>query len=950
MLPGFTKATEVKMAVEDSRDHQIGDSPDGRENIEPSPGREPAERPEKASRLMDTRGMDTTPVTREFQAGLPAGAAEEACETDSSALSGMPVGPRMVFPEPDPDFPKLPHVRYTGFLAEGGMGRLFRAFHLGLSMPVVVKVLKPEVASPAMMAQFIEEARIAARIRHAHVVRVLDCGIAEGRHFIVMEYVEGESSTDLVEREGPLPWQRAAHIIRCVARGLSVLHQAQITHCDIKPSNILLGADGAVVLADFGLARRNLEGEGPLRPRTLLGTLQYMAPEQVRTPGHADVSSDIYSLGASFFQLLSGDTPFTGPVLKILQALLTDKVPPCLETTHPEIPPPLCDLVNRMIDPNPSLRPRSAAAVEQELDRILAECIASGATPRPGAARDTLPRRVVDFGFLGYGSTADLFGEGIPRLYLDVGNCLGAGVIDQHHLHAFLGSTTSLVRRHPEFVRATLTPGKAPPEAYTILLHQQPDLDCVGAAFLAAAILCDGDLPEGSEVLSHYTDRVDAGYAGMVPENPFSLYTAYLYVSHRLGLRSWRRREDCWSRIVEQGLELVEYALRESVEQGISLWEVDAFGCPGLFGPTDRKEVLDDRRRYEDKLADPERKARVTRLSLPALFGDRREADALMIRHVQDPKDPDRCIFFKDWARSDTVRSVGGFTFLSIYETLSPSRGRAILSVKPESGLMLRGLGDVLDFHETGTRLRREGRDTRLEGSQRPGYTNADPWYDGRSHVFTIVDSPREGTVLTADEVEALALDYSAHCGGLGPRSTPIGSDHPAVPIGEDSLRWYSFVARQWRREMGDPPGAVVPSILFWASPEKEEWVKENLILPLKARLPASVSPDAVRLFTTSAELSGPVLAETARWIEGCGVFVPVLDASFLYRENCLWAFQSALIRDPHGEKGIVRPLFTGENDLPRWCSGLRRGGDTPAEALRKLLEGLPQRIQAEGS
>ncbi|MBP7866063.1 MAG: protein kinase [Acidobacteria bacterium] len=891
---------------------------------------------------MDTRGMDTTPVTGFHFDDAPEGAPPGAPSPEASAAAFSAEAPNPVFPEPDPEFPPLPNVRYNGFLAEGGMGRLFRAFHLGLSMPVAVKVLKPEVASPAMLEQFIEEARIAARIRHAHVVRVLDCGISQGRPFIVMEYVEGESSADLVEREGPLPWQRAAHIVRCVARGLSVLHQAQITHCDIKPSNILLGKDGSVVLADFGLARRNLGGEGPLKPRTLLGTLQYMAPEQVRNPGHADVSSDLYSLGASFFHLLSGDTPFTGSILKVLQALMTDQAPPRLESLKPGIPLALCELTHRMIDVNPSHRPASAAAVEQELDQVLARCAAPRAAQRSGAARGGLPRRAVDFAFLGYGSSADPCGDGIPRLYLDVGNSLGPGVIDQHHLLAYMGSTTSLLRQHPEFVRATLNPGAVPPEVYTILVHQQPDLDCVCAAFLAVGLLCDGELPEGAEVLSHYTDRVDAGYSGTIPENPFSLYTAYVYLSHRLSLRAWRCPEDGWSRRLAEGLELVGYALRESLRAGVSLWEVDAFGCPGLFSEVDRKEVRRDRDRYERKLADPECRARMSRLALPALFGSSREIDALMIRRVQGASDPDRCIFFKDWARSDTRRTETGFTFLSVYEPLSPTRGRAILSVKPESGLILRGLGEALDRSESELRRSREGRDPRLDSAPRQGYSNADPWYDGRAHVYTIVDAPREGTVLSADEVEARVLEFSAHS-AIGPRAALPGPDQPTAAVTGESVRWYTFLARQWRWEMGEPPGDAVPSVLVWTVPDGEAWARENLVLPLRARLPAAAGPEAVRLFAASEPLGGPLLAELARWIERCRVFLPVLDASFLSREDCLWAFQSALTRDPRGEKGIVRPLFAEGTDLPRWCSELRRGTAIPAASPPALIEGIVQ-------
>lgn len=861
-------------------------------------------------------------------------------EEPGETLSGSPVA----FPQADEEFPELPHIRYTGFLAEGGMGRVFRAFHLGLSMPVVVKVLKPEVTSSFVMERFIEEARLAARIRHANVVRVMDSGISNGRHFIVMEYVEGESAAALVRREGPLPWQRAAHIIRCVARGLEVLHQAQIFHCDVKPSNILLGVDGSIVLADFGLARRRMDIDEAAQPGTIFGTPHYMAPEQVRDPGFADAATDVYSLGATLFHLLAGDPPYQGSVLEIARSLLNAERPPALQNLRGRLPESLFDLLGRTLDPSPRMRPTGTGVIERELDAILSRGAPIPSRPSTGAGALRLARRALRFDFTGYGRTADLFGPGIPRLHLDVGNNLGTGIVDQHHLEAYLGSSAALVRRHPEFVRETVDSLPAPPEEYTLVLHQHPDLDCLCSAYLAVCLLCDGELPEGAEALTHYADRVDAGYPGLSADNPFTLYAAHLYLSHRNGKYTWRRPEDCWRRNLEAGLELVEYVLQTAVSEGLSLWEVDAFDCPGHFGADDRKEVLKDRERYLQKLEDPACRARILRVTLPALFGDPREADALLIRGVQGLSDPDRCIFFKDWARTDRERSSGGgMTLLSVYETLSERRGRAIVSVKPDSGLTLRGLGWALDRGESAARRAREGTDTRYQAPARPGYENADPWYDGRGHTFTIVDSPRDGTALTADEVEAALLDFSAHSTRIVDQMKRRPAFGPEARASGDTLKWYSFLARQWRREIGDAPGAVIPRVLFCAAPETEAWVREHALEPLRSALSGTTAAERVRLFAPAVDLTGPTLAEMARWIEGCAAFVPVLNEAFLSSEGSLWALQNALVRDPRGEKGIVRPLMTEGTTLPRWCAGLRDVATPPPEALEPLLAVLRQ-------
>jgi hypothetical protein len=222
-----------------------------------------------------------------------------------------------------------------------------------------------------------------------------------------------------------------------------------------------------------------------------------------------------------------------------------------------------------------------------------------------------------DFQFENYGATkAPQNGTG--HLYLDVGGNLGEGVIDHHQLIAYTGSATSLVLDHPELVQAAIDPSSA---SLTIHLHREPDFDCLCAAFLAQKLVGCGKFPKGSGYLGKYADMVDQGCLGVTQSNPFSLYAALAVLHQRLGPRTWRSQSDCWSAIVRRGLEVVSHVLEKSAAGGLSLPEVDAFDCPGIFGPVDRKWVGDDLARYEAKISSPAAVPRIGVFKFPDQFG-----------------------------------------------------------------------------------------------------------------------------------------------------------------------------------------------------------------------------------------------------------------------------------------------------------------------------------------
>jgi hypothetical protein len=407
----------------------------------------------------------------------------------------------------------------------------------------------------------------------------------------------------------------------------------------------------------------------------------------------------------------------------------------------------------------------------EDFARALTDCLAGHSSEVTVPAQPVLvPRECIRFLFVGYGERAPARMAQRDRLFLDVGNDLRAGVIDHHHQLALSGSTASLVLRHPELIAAAVNRRRRPDDPFTLVLHEQPDLDGLAAAFLALASLGTGTFPPGSEALAAYIDKVDEGALGMTLANPFSLYAAFQCLGNRLMRRSWSGNQERWQESVRLGLEVVGHVTGEVARKNLALTAVDAFACPGLFGPEDRADMLGDIDRYHAKLKDPRCKARRSRQLQPGPMGGTVEVESLRVRDVQNSDDPDRCLFFKDWVRSDSKHCPNGrgFVALSVFTSEGPNRvRRCILSVTPDSGASLRGLGELLDQAEAARRRQLFGVDDRAADpatgdarEPRPGFANADPWYDGRAQGYTIVDAPRGGTLLTADEIEALFLRF----------------------------------------------------------------------------------------------------------------------------------------------------------------------------------------------
>ena len=277
------------------------------------------------------------------------------------------------------------------------MGSVYRARHLLLARVAAVKILHPHLSGDASMVQrFLNEARAVNDIRHPRIVEVLDAGrLASGTPYIVMEHLAGESLAARLRRAGRLPLAVAVGIARQIAGALGAAHARGIVHRDLKPENVFLcdggGGDGdpSVKVLDFGIAklRADLAGGGAeTRPTGgLLGTPQYMAPEQWRTGVVADPRIDVYALGLIVFEMLSGTPPFHGRQLGRPAAPPHLGPPPRLRERGVEVPAALEAVVRRALAKEPGDRLPSMAAFEEELSAF--------GVPPSGAAHAAVPAR-----------------------------------------------------------------------------------------------------------------------------------------------------------------------------------------------------------------------------------------------------------------------------------------------------------------------------------------------------------------------------------------------------------------------------------------------------------------------------------------------------------------------------------------------------------------------------
>ena len=269
--------------------------------------------------------------------------------------------------------PKVLAGRYEieSVLGHGGMARVFLGTDRVLGRRVAVKVLLPQFArDESFVARFRREAQSAAALNHPNVVSVFDTGSDKGTHFIVMEYLQGKTLSEVIKEDAPLPPDQVAVIGQAVAEALAFAHEAGIVHRDIKPGNIMLTPAGDVKVMDFGIARAT-SSESLTQTATVLGTAAYLSPEQAQGEG-VDARSDIYSLGVVLYEMLTGRAPFAGDsaVTVAYKHVREDPVP--LGRVNRSIPPGLEAVVMKCLAKSPSSRYQSADLLAQDLKRFLA--------------------------------------------------------------------------------------------------------------------------------------------------------------------------------------------------------------------------------------------------------------------------------------------------------------------------------------------------------------------------------------------------------------------------------------------------------------------------------------------------------------------------------------------------------------------------------------------------
>jgi serine/threonine-protein kinase len=278
-------------------------------------------------------------------------------------------------PEPSADAVHIPDFGDYELLEEigrGGMGIIWKARQKKLDRLVAIKmILANHLASRDQVERFAAEARAMAKLHHPHIVRVIETGQAHGQHYFVMEYIAGSSLADLA-RTGPLPPERAARYVATVARAVAHLHEQGIVHRDLKPSNILLDENDQPYVTDFGLAKLLVADSHMTATGAILGTPAFMAPEQAA--GHTrEVGplSDVYSLGAILYTLLTNRPPFheENPLDTLVQVIEGEPTRPCW--LNPEVPPKLEMICLKCLEKSPGDRYASATALAEDLERYL---------------------------------------------------------------------------------------------------------------------------------------------------------------------------------------------------------------------------------------------------------------------------------------------------------------------------------------------------------------------------------------------------------------------------------------------------------------------------------------------------------------------------------------------------------------------------------------------------
>jgi urea transport system substrate-binding protein len=288
---------------------------------------------------------------------------------------------------------RLAHYRILQVLGTGGMGAVFQAEDTQLHRLVALKVILPEFArNPVARERFLSEARAAAAVKNDHVVTIYQIGQDRDVLYLAMELLQGESVEAVLGRGELVSWREAVRIARETATGLAAAHESGLIHRDIKPANIFLEApSGRVKVLDFGLARAAGSHKGLTQTGRIVGTPEFMSPEQARGD-ELDARSDLFSLGAVLYSLCTLEKPFQGESVMAVLTALAVREPRPIADLNPDVPPALADLVARMLDKERDNRPASALEVKEALQAIEAGAASPEASDSRSITQVALPR------------------------------------------------------------------------------------------------------------------------------------------------------------------------------------------------------------------------------------------------------------------------------------------------------------------------------------------------------------------------------------------------------------------------------------------------------------------------------------------------------------------------------------------------------------------------------
>ncbi|MBI3863275.1 MAG: SUMF1/EgtB/PvdO family nonheme iron enzyme [Planctomycetia bacterium] len=352
---------------------------------------------------LDVKGDTLASQLRIPAAGQPL-AIPAACERAMAAAEKLLDDSSSAVAETNLNLPAIVRIRDYRILekrGEGGMGAVYKAIHERLERTVAIKVLTPDRLRDSQgVSRFQREMKAVGKLQHPNIVSAHDAGEADGTHFLVMEYVEGLDLGALVSRLGPLPVPDACELIRQAALGLEHVHEHGLVHRDIKPSNLMLTTGGQVKILDLGLALlhdpQQPAGAELTATSQLMGTADYVSPEQAENTHGVDIRADLYSLGCTLYKLLTGTAPFSGkefdtPLKKIMAHV--QRTPPAIAGRRADLPAGLAAVVDRLLAKAPANRYATPAEVAAALAPFASGCDLARLSARAVSHPPAVPHR-----------------------------------------------------------------------------------------------------------------------------------------------------------------------------------------------------------------------------------------------------------------------------------------------------------------------------------------------------------------------------------------------------------------------------------------------------------------------------------------------------------------------------------------------------------------------------